>query len=133
MICRNQGKGARALQEIRDKTKNKNLELFIADLSSQKEIRSLARELKERYPNIDILINNAGGINPYRTLTVDGIETTFAVNHLAYFLLTHLLLDQLKASRFPHVTNLASEAERKVKSWKSKSMIEKLIRGEISL
>ncbi len=112
MICRDQEKGALALQEIQDKTKNTNLELFLADLSSQKEIRSLAQKLKERYPNIDILINNAGAINPHRVLTVDGIENTFAVNHLAYFLLTHLLLDRLKASRSPRVINVASEAQR---------------------
>src|SRR5206468_7863271 len=84
--------------------------LFLADLSSRAEIRRLAAELCERYPAIHVLVNNAGVINLRRSTTVDGIETVFAVNHLAYFLLTHLLVARLRASAPARIVNVASDA-----------------------
>ena len=72
--------------------------IFIADLSSQTSIRRLAADVLDRYPRVDVLINNAGAIYPRRQLTEDGIEMTWAVNHLAPFLLTTLLLDRLTKS-----------------------------------
>ena len=71
---------------------------FIADLSSQAAVRKLAAEVRSRYPRLDVLVNNAGAMYTTRQLTADGIELTWAVNHLAPFLLTNLLLDRLRAS-----------------------------------
>lgn len=90
-------------------------EVFLADLSSQAEIRRAAAEILARLPRIDVLVNNAGVVNLKRTTTVDGIETTFAVNHLAYFLLTELLLDRLRASAPARIVNVGSEAHKFVK------------------
>jgi NAD(P)-dependent dehydrogenase (short-subunit alcohol dehydrogenase family) len=112
MICRNKEKGNTLLNEIKTETGNQNTDLFIADLSSQKEVRRLAEEIKVKYPVIDVLVNNAGAINEKRTETIDNIETTFATNHLAPFLLTHLLLENIKAAPNGRIVNLASEAAR---------------------
>jgi NAD(P)-dependent dehydrogenase (short-subunit alcohol dehydrogenase family) len=112
MVCRNRGKGEAALREIKERSGNGNVVLFPADLASQKEVRSLAEEISARYPKVDVLVNNAGGIHPTRTLTADGFETTFAVNHLAYFLLTNLLLAQLRASPAARIVNVTSQAHR---------------------
>lgn len=112
MVCRIREKPQLAWEEIRGKTKNPNIELMVVDLSSQREIRELASRIKEKYPRIDLLINNAGGMNFGYSETVDRIETTFATNHLAYFLLTNLLLDNLKNSEKARIINVASEAGR---------------------
>jgi NAD(P)-dependent dehydrogenase (short-subunit alcohol dehydrogenase family) len=85
---------------------------MLADLSSQEQIRRLAHEFKETYPRLDVLINNAGVIRSERITTQDGLETTFAVNYLAYFLLTNLLLDVLKASAPSRIVNVASGEQR---------------------
>ena len=97
IVCRVRDKPHVALNEIRDKTKNPNIDLMVTDLSSQEEIKKLANKIKEKYPKIDVLINNAGCMSFGYSETPEGIETTFATNHLAYFLLTDLLLDNLKA------------------------------------
>jgi NAD(P)-dependent dehydrogenase (short-subunit alcohol dehydrogenase family) len=81
-----------------------------ADLSSQASIRQAAEELKQRYPRLHVLINNAGIITRQRELTVDGIEKQFAVNHLAYFLLSNLLLDRLLAGAPSRIINVSSGA-----------------------
>src|SRR6185369_10414822 len=67
-------------------------DVFLADLGVQEQVRRAAGEILARYPRIDVLVNNAGVVNLTRSVTADGIEATFAVNHLAYFLLTELLL-----------------------------------------
>ncbi|MGW3607950.1 SDR family oxidoreductase [Micromonospora sp. NPDC005161] len=85
---------------------------FVADLSSQAEIRRLADEALERLPRIDVLVNNVGGYWNTRRITPDGLEHTFAVNHLAPFLLTNLLLDQLRRSAPSRVVSVASNAQR---------------------
>ena len=85
---------------------------FVADLSSQAEVRRLAIEALERLPRIDVLVNNMGGTWDTRTVTADGLEHTFAVNHLAPFLLTHLLLDRLREGAPGRVATVASNAER---------------------
>ncbi|WP_120337221.1 SDR family NAD(P)-dependent oxidoreductase [Cryobacterium soli] len=84
---------------------------FIADFSRLAEVRTLASDLLKRYPRIDVLANNAGGIMGERELTVDGHEKTMQVNHLAPFLLTTLLMDRLLASR-ASVINTSSTANR---------------------
>lgn len=81
-----------------------------ADFATQADIRGLAGAILARCPRIDVLVNNAGSVNPARTLAADGIETTFAVNHLAPFLLTNLLLDRITASAPARIVNVASVA-----------------------
>jgi NAD(P)-dependent dehydrogenase (short-subunit alcohol dehydrogenase family) len=98
--------------EIRQKTGNDRIHLLKADLSSQSQVRSAAAEFLATGRPLQLLINNAGLGNTTRTLTVDGIETVFAVNHLAYFLLTMLLLDCIKRSAPARIVNVASEAHR---------------------
>lgn len=108
MVCRDPIRGETARAEIMRASDSDDVDLLIADLSSQAEIRQLAAEFKATYDRLDVLVNNAGVINGSRTLTVDGLESTFALNHLAYFLLTHELLDVLKASPPARIVNVAS-------------------------
>lgn len=112
MVCRNKEKGLKALSEINERVKNASIELFIVDFSSQKDIRLVASEIKSKYPVIDVLVNNAGAVNEIRTETIDGLENTFATNHLGYFLFTNLLLENLKAAPKARIVNVASEAQR---------------------
>ena len=85
---------------------------FVSDLSSQASVRRLAAEVLARYPRLDVLVNNAGAVYGERQLTADGIELTWAVNHLASFLLTTLLLDRLKDSAAARIITTASEAHQ---------------------
>lgn len=87
-------------------------EVIQCDFSSLQSIRDAAAEYKRRHSRLDVLVNNAGGINPSRKLSKDGLELTFATNHLGYFLFTNLLLDVLKASAPSRVVSVASEASR---------------------
>ena len=112
LVCRDRGRGEEALAGLRAERGEAAVALFLADLSSQADIRRLAAELCERYPAIHVLVNNAGVVNLRRSTTVDGIEAVFAVNHLAYFLLTHLLLDRLRGSAPARIVNVASDAHR---------------------
>jgi NAD(P)-dependent dehydrogenase (short-subunit alcohol dehydrogenase family) len=86
------------------------VDVFVADLSSQAEVRRLAGEVLQRYPRIDVLVNNVGGYWNSRHVTADGLERTFALNHLAPFLLTNLLLDRLELSAPSRVVTVASNA-----------------------
>jgi retinol dehydrogenase-12 len=113
LVGRNPAKCADTVEQIRARTGNRDVEGLLADLSSQQQIRDLAHQVGERYPRLDVLINNAGGMWLKREVSVDGLEMTFAVNHLAYFLLTHLLLDTLQASAPARIVNVASNAHRK--------------------
>ena len=112
LVARNPELGERALGELRQRTGNDAIRLFLADLSSQQEVRRLADELLDAYPQIHVLFNNAGVVNLRRETTVDGYETTFAVNHLAYYLLTRLLLGRIRASSPARIVNVASDAHR---------------------
>ncbi len=112
LVCRDRGRGEQTVTQIRKQTGNRSVDLLLADLSSQVAIRQLVRDYLASDRPLHVLVNNAGVVNLHRTLTVDGIETVFAVNHLAYFLLTHLLLDRLKASAPARVVNVASDAHR---------------------
>jgi len=87
------------------------VDVFVADLSSQSEVRRLAGEVLERLPRIDVLVNNVGGYWRNRHVTADGLEHTFALNHLAPFLLTNLLLDRLKRSGQARVVTVSSHAQ----------------------
>jgi retinol dehydrogenase 14 len=108
---RNEERGERAVEDIRRDTGGE-VSLMLADLAVQADVRRLAEEFKERHDRLDVLVNNAGVVQSERTETPDGIETTLAVNHLAPFLLTNLLLDLLKKSAPSRVITVASEAER---------------------
>jgi retinol dehydrogenase 14 len=112
VVGRDRSRGEAAVTEIKQKSNNDAVDLMLADLSSQASIRRLAEEFKDRYQRLHVLINNAGVFISKRTVTVDGIETTFAVNHLAPFLLTNLLLDVLKASAPARIINITSSGER---------------------
>lgn len=87
------------------------VDAFVADLSSQAEVRRLADEVLQRHPRIDVLINNVGGYWNTRHVTADGLEHTFAVNHLAPYLLTQLLLESLKQSTAARVVTVSSNAQ----------------------
>jgi NAD(P)-dependent dehydrogenase (short-subunit alcohol dehydrogenase family) len=108
LVCRQAEKGQRVLEEIKTTSDSKNVDLLIADLSSQNEIRSLVNTIYNRYPSLNILINNAGIVSTKKQYSVDGIEMTIATNHLGPFLLTHLLLDLLKKSASPRIINVSS-------------------------
>ncbi|MCA1833340.1 MAG: SDR family oxidoreductase [Actinomycetota bacterium] len=111
MVCRNPEKGARAAEEIR-KDAPGGVDLVVGDLGTLGSTRDLAKILIDSYPKIDVLVNNAGVYRLRRTPTADGFEETFAVNHLAPFLLTNLLLDTVRASAPSRIVVVASDAHR---------------------
>ncbi len=110
LVARDPHRGEATLGAIREKTGNDDVTLLLADLSSQKEIRRLAEEFLASARPLHVLLNNAGVVLQRRSETVDGIETTFAVNHLGYFLLTWLLLDRLREGAPARIVNVASDA-----------------------
>lgn len=112
---RNEQRGKNVVEEICKATGNQKVDLLIADFSSMQQVRRLAADVKQRYGALHVLINNAGVFMNERRLTVDGFETTFAVNHLAPFLLTNLLLDLLKKSTPARVITVSSVAHTRGK------------------
>jgi NAD(P)-dependent dehydrogenase (short-subunit alcohol dehydrogenase family) len=111
IVSRNREKGRIAVADIEAATGARGkVDLIVADLSSRAEVRRVAAEFKARHTRLDVLVNNAGVFVPKRRTTADGVEETFAVNHLAYFLLTQQLLDVLKASSPARVVNVSSDA-----------------------
>lgn len=115
IVSRTEERGRLALEEVRRESGSESVELVVGDLSSLANVRALAAELLERCPELHVLINNAGLWMTERVLTPDGLETTFAVNHLAPFLLTNLLLDRLRASAPARIVNVSSEGHRQGK------------------
>lgn len=109
-VVRNRRRGEETLAQIRATTGNEQLELLVGDLAAQADVRRVAREFKERHDRLDVLINNAGGVFGSRRVTSDGLELTFALDHLAYFLLTNELLDVLKASTPSRIVSTSSDA-----------------------
>ena len=110
IVGRNATKTAQVVEAIRAASGNKNVDFLLADLTSQQEVRELADEFKSTYPHLHVLLNNVGAAFLHRQLSVDGIEMTFALNHLASFLLTSVLLDTLKASAPARIINMSSGA-----------------------
>ena len=110
IVGRDAQKTFKVVKEIRAASGNPGVGSMLADLSSQQEVRHLANEFKSRYSRLHVLINNAGGFFMKRQLSVDGIEMTFALNHLAPFLLTDSLLDTIKASAPARIINVSSNA-----------------------
>jgi NAD(P)-dependent dehydrogenase (short-subunit alcohol dehydrogenase family) len=100
------------IKEIQTQTGNHNVTGLIGDLSVQAEVRRVAAEFLAQHDRLHVLVNNAGSLFLKREVTPDGVEKTFALNHMAYFLLTQLLLPTLKASAPARIINVASEAHR---------------------
>lgn len=112
LVCRDRGRGEAAVEDIQKKVPSARLSLEVADLASLDQVRSLAAKLAQTLPAVHLLVNNAAVIRADLEKTDDGFERTMAVNHLAPFLLTHLLLPQLLAST-GRVINVSSEAHRR--------------------
>jgi retinol dehydrogenase 12 len=112
IVSRNEAKCAQTVESIKGITCNQAIEYMVADLSSQSSIRQLAVRYKSKYDKLDVLINNAGMIFLNHQETVDGIEMTWGLNHLGYFLLTYLLLDTIKASAPARIISVASSAHQ---------------------
>jgi NAD(P)-dependent dehydrogenase (short-subunit alcohol dehydrogenase family) len=108
IIGRSPEKLTKILALIQESTENGCVDGWAADLSSISEVRRVASVFERKYPRLDVLMNNAGGIFSHAQTTVDGLDMTFALNHLAYFHLTQLLLDQLKASAPARIINTSS-------------------------
>jgi len=119
IVGRSADKTNATVADLRQSTGNQAVEGLLADLSRQSEVRALAEQVRARYPLLDVLINNAGGVFGTRQETADGLELTFAFNHLAYFLLTNLLLDNVQAAAQAHgsarIVNVASGAHQRVR------------------
>ena len=108
MAARDQQKGEQTKQELVASTQNENIDVMYCDLASFVSIRAFCAEFLEKYPALHMLINNAGISNFHRRVSKDGIEETFAVNYLAPFLMTNLLLERLKQSAPSRIVNVAS-------------------------
>ncbi|MDD9266188.1 SDR family oxidoreductase [Paenibacillus sp. GCM10023248] len=108
MVCRDPHRGELAKEEIVKESGNPNIDLLICDFSALSNVRRLAIEYSNNYDRLDVLINNAGIITRERQLTQDGYEMQFGVNHLAPFLLTNLLLEQLKMSKAGRIVTVSS-------------------------
>jgi retinol dehydrogenase-14 len=111
LVARDPARGQATAAELQAVTGNPGVEVLLADLSSQASIRRAAEELTRTHDRLHVLVNNAGGSWATRHVTADGLELTFALNHLAYFLLTSLLLDLLRAGAPARVVNVTSSAQ----------------------
>ena len=109
---RNPSLGNTVLEQTKKQSQNDKIDLFIADFASLRQVRRLANEVCKKYAKLDVLVNNAGAYMRDRQLTEDGFEMTFAVNHLAPFLLTNLLMDLLKRSAPSKIINVSSMAHQ---------------------
>lgn len=112
---RSEEKCIAAQNEIRELAENENIRYYIADFNQLSNIKKLADDIKNDYDSLDVLVNNAGVYRNEYTETADGYETTFAVNHLAYFLLTHELIDLLRKSESARIVNVSSIAHTRGK------------------
>jgi NAD(P)-dependent dehydrogenase (short-subunit alcohol dehydrogenase family) len=110
IVGRNPTKTSQVVQQIKQNSGNPSVDGLVADLSSTAQIRQLAQDYHQKYLHLNILINNAGGIFANRMVTADGYEYTFALNHLAYFTLTNLLLDVLLADAPSRIINVSSRS-----------------------
>jgi len=112
LVARSADKAAETASEIAVAAPGAKVETLLCDMSSQKQIRAAAEELGRRHDRLHVLVNNAGGIWTERAVTEDGLERTFAVDHLGYFLFTNLLLPELRRGAPSRVVNVASEASK---------------------
>ncbi len=109
-VGRNASKTHGAVMRIIDETRNDDVSYFVADLSSQSDVRRLAKQVRERTSRLDVLLNNAGAIFLSRQTSIDGLEMTFALNHMGYFLLTNQLMDLLTESASARIINVSSSS-----------------------
>jgi len=112
LVCRSADKGEATMRAIRGRVPDARLEMLVGDLGRQADIHRIAEAFLQSDRTLDVLFNNAGVIIDRRTTTGDGYETTFAVNHLGYFLLTHLLREPLRAAGGGRVVSTASDAHK---------------------
>ena len=112
---RNQKKGNQVINEINHDTCNENISLYVADFSSLADVQRMAEDIKREQKELHVLVNNAGNFFEDHQLSADGYEMTFAVNYLAPFLLTLLLLDLLKVSAPARIVNVSSSSHRSIK------------------
>ena len=112
IVARSPDKAARVKHELEKEFPGREVDVVLADFASLSQVRSAAGELRERYPQIDVLFNNAGVVNLTREVSEDGIEMTFAVNHLGYFLFTTELLDPLREAPAARIVLTASDAHK---------------------
>ena len=132
IVGRDPEKSAIVLAELRSISGNKNIDLLMADLAVMQEVRDLADQVISRYDRLDVLLNNAGGYFTKHEITSDGLEMTFALNHMSYFLLTNKLMELLKYSAPARIVNVSSDAhygvdiefenlngEQEYKAWKA--------------
>src|SRR5438445_9128478 len=110
IVARVKQREENAMSKIRSDTGNNSIELLLADLSSLQSVRELAQQFQAKYSKLHVLINNAGLFNQRRHVTPDGYEATFAINYLAPFLLTNLLLTELRSSAPSRIVNVSSVA-----------------------
>ena len=113
MVGRDPARTAAAARDVASRSGSSEVGHLVCDFSSQADVRALAEAVRARADRLHVLVNNAGGVNKARRLTGDGIEATFAVNHLGYFLLTNLLLDLLVRSAPARVVTVASVGHRR--------------------
>ncbi len=113
IACRDEHKARVAVDDIITATGNTKVDICIVDFALQSSIRKCAKNILDTYDRLDVLINNAGVLMPRQTYTDDSIEQTFAVNHIGYFLLTYLLLDNIKNTISPRIVNITSNAHFK--------------------
>jgi len=111
VLVRDRTRAEQAAAAISRESGNPAVEAFVADMSSQTEVRRLAGEVLGAYPRLDVLLNNVGGFWAHRHVSADGLEHTFALNHLAPFLLTSLLRQRLIASAPARVVTVSSGAQ----------------------
>jgi len=110
IVGRNPEKSAAVLAELKSISRNENIDLLMADLAVMKEVRDLAEQVISRYDRLDVLLNNAGGYFTKHEITSDGLEMTFALNHMSYFLLTNKLMELLHSSTPSRIVNVSSGA-----------------------
>ena len=110
LVGRNPDKGKKAIDEIIAHSGNKNLDFFECDLSLVKNVKTLADQIKQKYSNIDVLLNNAGGANKTKNITSEGLEKTFSTNQMNYFVLSTELLNIISESDDGRIVNVASNA-----------------------
>ncbi len=114
IVGRDARRGEAAASAIQAEAEDRLVDFIAVDLSDQQALRAFAVDYLQRTPRLDVLVNNAGGLFGHRQMSVDGIEMTFALNHLNYFLLTALLLPALRAAPAGRIVSVASEAHRGV-------------------
>ncbi len=112
MVCRSKDRGEKARAQIIKASNNENVTLEICDLGLMESIRACGQRMHETYPKIDVLINNAGAIFGEYRMSKEGLEHTFALNHMGYFLFTHYMLDAIKRGSERRIINVASLAHK---------------------